>query len=714
MKSLIYTKRLICTIIVVFILNASSIAQVAINTDGSNPDNAAMLDVKSTVKGLLIPRMTTTQRDLIASPTIGLLVFNTSTNSFDYYTGSAWVKLNNTVVPGNNVGDLQEWNGSQWMPVNFRYYYADRDFDGFGDHYSQTFSAAQPSGFVTNDCDYDDNNNGSGNYPTLTWFPDADGDGHGNSLGSTVPACHQPPGYVMNNDDCNDANAQVNPLAIEICDEIDNNCNGQVDEKQTFYLDNDHDNFGDINHPIQSCYPIPAGYVTGNSDCNDAEFYANPGIPFEACDGIDNNCDGQIDESPSYVFADNDGDGFGSFPEMEWQCGDPLPVGYVLTFSDCDNYNPAVHPGAAEICDGIDNDCNGLVDDNVTTAVTFYADQDNDGYGNPNITTTAIGCTPPAGYVNNQMDCNDSNPAINPLAKESCNGIDDNCNGQVDEGQTENGTPYYYDQDGDGFGDWHNMVLLCYLQPGYTLDATDCNDFDPASHPGATEICDGQDNNCDGTVDEGLPTTSWYYDMDGDGFGNPAYAAASCFPPSSYYVASGTDCDDYNPEIHPGASELCDGIDNDCNGLVDDNAVNAYILYPDADGDFYGDSGATPVTTCDLNSYYGYVTLNTDCDDTKFSVHPGAPEYCDGLDNDCDGIIDENAVNGSTWYQDADSDGYGNSAVILMACTKPAGYVAIGADCNDANPSVNPGAAEICGNGIDDNCNALIDEAGCQ
>ncbi len=645
MKSFIYTKRLIFTITVTFILNASSIAQVAINTDGSNPSNSAMLDVKSTEKGVLIPRMVTAQRDLIASPTIGLLIFNTSTNSFDYYAGSAWVKLNNNVLAGNNTGDMLEWNGSQWQPVTFRYYYADRDQDGYGDFFSVIYAKGAPFGFVDNNCDSDDNNSNAGGLPPQPKYPDADGDGHGDPNGIPVITCQAPPGYASYyQDDCDDSNALIYPNHPEYCDGLDNNCNGQIDEMVTVYADNDHDNFGDPGNSIESCVPVPAGYVLNSTDCNDGNSNINPGMLYESCDGLDNNCNGLTDEGQTAVFIDNDGDGYGSLQSypMAWSCSEPPPTGYALNFDDCDDFNDAIHPGVPEICDGIDNDCNGAVDDNVATVNTFYIDTDADGYGVPDVTVTIAGCSPPAGYSPVNTDCDDNNVAVNPGLNESCNGIDDNCNGQIDEGQATNGTPYYFDNDGDGFGEWSNIIFMCSLQPGYSSEGGDCNDNDPDTYPGAPEICDGQDNNCEGVVDEGQPTSLWYYDMDGDDFGDPSNTVSSCFPPNSSFIATGADCDDSNPDVHPGAPELCDGTDNDCNGLIDDNAINTYSLYIDADSDGYGDSGASPVITCDPYQYIGYSTLNTDCDDTKYWVHPGAPELCgNATDDNCNGVTDE-------------------------------------------------------------------------
>jgi hypothetical protein len=690
----------------------AAISQIAVNTDGSMPDPSSMLDVKSTSKGMLFPRMTTSQRDQISSPATGLLIFNTSSQSFDYYTGSGWLSLGTALVNGSQSGDLLMWDGSQWQAVTFRYYHADRDGDGLGDPFNIVYSPIAPYNYVLNDCDGDDNNIYSGGGTIRSYYPDRDGDGHGDPTGVAVQGCIAPPGYAMwNQDDCDDTNPLIYTAAPEYCDGLDNDCDGLIDEMITVYADQDQDYFGNPSVSIQTCVPVPAGYVTNNLDCNDSDRFTNPLIEFEACDGIDNNCNGDIDEGPNYVFADYDNDGFGDYNyPMEWTCGETPPEGFVNNLNDCDPWNSLIYPGAEEICDGLDNDCNGLIDDNSTIITTFYQDADNDNYGNQAVTTTAAGCTPPAGYVLNHTDCNDSNPLINPLAQESCNGLDDNCNGEVDEGIASNGNIYYWDFDNDGYGDENQTLVLCYPQYSYVAQAGDCNDNDPTVHPGAEEICDGIDNNCNFQVDEDVILLTWYYDNDGDGFGDPAITDATCLPMYGF-VRNGNDCNDSDPSVFPGAIELCDLIDNDCDGAIDDSVASPTVWYQDLDNDGFGNAA---VSVADCTGPGGYVLNSDDCNDQVGTIHPNAAEVCDGLDNNCDGIVDDNYLGAPYWYQDADNDGFGNFNVVMQTCNAPEGYVAQGWDCNDNNASVNPNATEICGNGIDDNCNGINDESGCQ
>ncbi|MFT6706851.1 MAG: cephalosporin-C deacetylase-like acetyl esterase [Flavobacteriales bacterium] len=177
---------------------------------------------------------------------------------------------------------------------------------------------------------------------------------------------------------------------------------------------------------------------------------------------------------------------------------------------------------------------------------------------------------------------------------------------------------------------------------GYTNVEGDCDDTDPAINPGATEICDGIDNNCDGITDVDAPGGSaWYADIDMDGFGDANNSMISCLQPLGF-IADDTDCDDNNVNVNPDAIEICDGLDNNCNGIIDDNVVYT-DYYPDADGDGYGDANADPTSYCVAPP--DSVINNLDCDDSLPMVNPGMDEICeDGLDNNCNGEIDEDNI----------------------------------------------------------------------
>jgi hypothetical protein len=164
------------------------------------------------------------------------------------------------------------------------------------------------------------------------------------------------------------------------------------------------------------------------------------------------------------------------------------------------------------------------------------------------------------------VDCDDDDPAIFPGAKELCNGTDDDCDGTVDEDDATDAASWYADTDTDGYGDETATRTGCTQPPGYVTEAGDCDDGNATIHPGGKEICNASDDDCDGAVDEDLPTSTWYEDADGDGYGDASATLASCYAPSGY-VADLTDCDDSRADTFPGGTEVCeDGVDQDCNG----------------------------------------------------------------------------------------------------------------------------------------------------
>lgn len=311
----------------------------------------------------------------------------------------------------------------------------------------------------------------------------------------------------------------------------------------------------------------------------------------------------------------------------------PTLVGYYdfypdngNTYSDYDG-NWGTYPFLSSGCILASDTKYGLVTlemEPCANPVTYYRDADDDTYGNPSESYT--GCAQPQGWVLDSMDCDDTNVNINPASAEICDGIDNNCDGNIDEGVQ---TTYYADADSDGYGDPNNTIDSCTLPPDYVIDNTDCDDNDADIYPGSQEVCDGIDNNCDGNIDEGV-TTSYYIDNDGDGYGNPNISIQACSTIPSGYVIDNTDCNDNNPNIYPSNTELCDDIDNNCNNIIDENCplppcdgVNLYIN-PAVQNIYRAkqtiDSDATITTNQDISYYAGnYVEL-----DAGFEVVLGA------------------------------------------------------------------------------------------
>jgi hypothetical protein len=462
-----------------------------------------------------------------------------------------------------------------------------------------------------------------------TVYIDGDGDGHGLTA-TRQDVCEVESGQVTVGGDCDDEQPDAWPGNPEVCDEIDNNCDGEVDEgvSTTYYPDLDGDGWGGASGATEAC-SVPAGYSAESGDCDDGDAVYHPGAIEDDCtDPNDYNCDGSV------AYADADGDGW---PACE----------------DCDDAAFDVNPDALEICNSVDDDCNGDIDDadidvDLSTGSTFYADIDTDGYGDADSSTAA--CAAPSGFVVDDTDCDDALFAVNPAATEVCDTIDNDCDDDIDDEDTDvdtsTGSPFYADTDSDGYGDAGSVTMACNAPSGSVANDSDCDDGEREINPLATEVCDTIDNDCDGDIDDAdadvTGQSSWYYDGDSDGYGLASSVVQACFEPSGY-VTNGEDCDDSLGSVSPAEQEVCNSIDDDCDGFIDDadssvDLTTGSIYYLDADGDGYGISSSV-TTSCSMLS--GYSTVSTDCDDDSAASYPGATETCDGDDNDCDGSSDE-------------------------------------------------------------------------
>lgn len=576
-------------------------------------------------------------------------------------------------------------------------YTADQDCDDNDDQINP--GAEEVCDGIDNDC------NGEADERVMTvFYADADGDGYGSPI-ITTEACTLPIGYVSNGNDCNDTNAVAYPGAEEICDGVDNDCNEEVDENLdiVFYVDSDGDGYGDEDNIVNGCQ-AELGLSTIGGDCDDGDPSISP-IANEICDEIDNDCDGSVDNGATTTFyADNDEDGYGDITNTTQACS--VPAGYVTNTEDCDDIDSEIHPQADELCDTVDNDCDGAIDEEGAIGGTiWYRDADGDGYGNNSVTT--VSCTQPTEYVSDNTDCDDANGIFNPGATESCNGFDDDCDGDVDEEGANNSLTFYADSDHDGYGDSNSTLQACALPSGYVGNADDCNDNDENIHVDAIETCNNKDDNCNDEIDENATDMiSHYVDVDGDGFGDAASEQFSCTLPSTATL-NGDDCDDGNFDINPSTVELCDSVDNNCDGNIDeDSAFDASTWFLDDDGDGYGVTSDT-VAACTLPS--GYASSDGDCDDTDSAINPQALEYCDSVDHNCDGSTTDDASDATTWNLDYDGDGYGSSVITLSQCTQPQYYVEDDSDCDDMEANSYPGNTEICDD-IDNDCDGYTDD----
>ena len=196
----------------------------------------------------------------------------------------------------------------------------------------------------------------------------------------------------------------------------------------------------------------------------------------------------------------------------------------------------------------------------------WYLDADEDGFGDPD--STDIDCDQPSGYVSDATDCDDTMATTNPDALEYCDEVDNDCDGDTDEDDAVNVTVWYSDADDDGYGDPDDFTESCDVPSGYVDNDEDCDGSDGAINPAATEVCDGQDNDCDELIDnddddvDSDTITTWYVDEDEDGYGSEDDTQDSCDAPSGF-VSNNEDCDDDDDDINPDGEEVCDQDENE-------------------------------------------------------------------------------------------------------------------------------------------------------
>ncbi len=340
-------------------------------------------------------------------------------------------------------------------------------------------------------------------------------------------------------------------------------------------LDDDNDTVNDATDPDDN-----NEFICGDTDMDGCDDCSISGIPDLSNDGPDNDGDGICNTNDPDDDGDTVNDPADPDDNNEFICGD-------TDMDGCDDCSISGYPNLSN--DGADYDNDGLCD-------LGDPDDDNDMVLDGNDPDDA-----------NSFVCGDSdNDGCDDCAVTGTINVANDGPDNDSDGLCNTGDP---DDDNDG-----------------SLDVDDCNDFNATIYPGATEVCDGIDQDCDNLIDDGVLLT-YYQDSDGDMFGNPNNTTQGCTAPMGY-VANNTDCNDANAAVNPGATEVCNGIDDDCDATTDEGFPN-----------FDGDSMADCVDPDDDND--GSLDP-ADCNDFNATIYPGAPELCNGIDDDCDGIVDDN------------------------------------------------------------------------
>ncbi|MDP2315174.1 MAG: putative metal-binding motif-containing protein [Pseudomonadota bacterium] len=529
----------------------------------------------------------------------------------------------------------------------------DFDADGYGD-------ACDNCPDVVNSQE-DEDEDGVGDACDVCWKvvdpdqADIDLDGLGD-LCDTCPADYDPEQRDADNDDVGDACDLCPNLDGDQADEdrdgVGDKCDICVYEPDTEQLDSDFDGLGD------ACDLCPENFDPDKRDI-DADGFG------DACD----DCPAVYD--PDQLDADDDGQGDACQPCLGagWDPG------------ECADYAAR---GGASTCSTSGAGLPGLL------AIVAAAWMTRRRRGRGAVVTSLVllaGC----GFI----PASEREWRLDPDG----DGVEWPYDCDDDDASVVGGPPWFIDGDLDGYGAGASIASCETPGEGYVRSGEDCDDANFNIHPGAPEACDGRDQDCDGTLDEGFALYQVYTDLDGDGYGG--IDAGEACAVTGETAANDGDCDDTVATIHPHADEICDGLDDDCDGLIDEALLA--IWWYDADDDGFGDP-LTGIETCAPEA--DYVARGEDCDDTDEHTRPGGREVCeDGRDNDCNGTIDDEF----TRWTDLDGDGFGDPLTTRTACRAEDDEVDNNVDCDDTLPLVNPAVPETCDDGIDNDCDQVID-----